>query len=127
MVCRAGRGEEDTMWSELSWWVEEKGRGRNRAVTGSTSGEGRRRLAWRAGNACTVNQLSKYGPCSSSQHTHPLPVQRGWTSTLLPVYLSPLLSHVYYSTLLSVKEEACQVTHILTICVLSAYCLYYSW
>lgn len=36
MVCRVGQGEEDTMCSELSWWVEEQGRGRNRAVTGST-------------------------------------------------------------------------------------------
>lgn len=35
MVCRVGRGEEDMMWSELPWWVEEQERGRNRAVTGS--------------------------------------------------------------------------------------------
>lgn len=32
-VCRPRRGGEDTMWSELSWWVEEQGRGRNRVVT----------------------------------------------------------------------------------------------
>lgn len=107
MVCRAGRGEEDMMWSELSWWVEEQGRGRNRAVTGSTWGGGRRRLVWRAGDACAMNQLSKYGPCSSQQHTHPLPVQSGWTSPLLPVYLSLFLSHVYCSTLLTVLQEAC--------------------
>ncbi len=72
-MCRAGWGEEDTMWNELSWWVEEQGRGRNSAVTGFTlGGGGRRRLAWRAGDACAMNQLSKYGPCSSSQYTHPL-------------------------------------------------------
>lgn len=74
---RAGQGEEDKMWSELSMWVEERRRRRNRAVTGSTWGGGgcRRRLGWRAVDACTMNQLSKYGPCSSSQHTHPLPAQ----------------------------------------------------
>lgn len=116
MVCRAGRGEEDTMWSELSWWVEEQGRGRNGAVPSSTWEGGRRRLAWRAGDACAMNQLSKYGPCCSLQHTHPLPAQSGWTSPLPPVYLLLLLSHVHNYTLLSAMEEACQVkvSHILT-------------
>lgn len=40
MVCRAGWGEEDTMWTELSWWVEEQGRGRNRAVPGEEEAAG---------------------------------------------------------------------------------------
>lgn len=38
IVRRAGPDEEDTMWSELSWWVEEQGRGRSRAVTAFTWG-----------------------------------------------------------------------------------------
>lgn len=33
MVFRVGWGEEDTKWSESSWWVDEQGRGRNRAAT----------------------------------------------------------------------------------------------
>lgn len=122
MVCRAGWGEEDTMWSELFWWVEELGRGRNSAVTGSTlGGGGRRRLAWRAGDACAMNQLSKYGPCFSLQYIHPVLVRSGWTS-LLPVYL--LLSLPYYSTLLTVMEEALPTTQYV---FLSACSLYYRW
>lgn len=98
MVCRAGWGAENTMWSELSWWVDE----RNRVVTEEEEAGG----GWRkAGDACAMNQLSKYGPCSSLQHTHPLPVQSGWTSLLL-VYILLLLTQIYYSTLLTVMEEA---------------------
>lgn len=108
MVCRAGWGEEDTRRG----CVKELGNGRNRAVTGSTlGGGGKRRLVWRAGDACAMNQLSKYGPCSSSQHAHPLPVQSGWTSPpLLPVYLPLLLPHAYHSTLLTMMEESSQVS-----------------
>lgn len=40
MVCRVGQGEEDTKWSEFSWWVDEQGRGRNRAVTEEEAGGG---------------------------------------------------------------------------------------
>lgn len=105
MVGRAG-------WSRVGWgghdveWIILVGGG-----AGERKEQGcdwfhmrrrRRRLAW---DACAMNQLSKYGPCSSSQHTHPFPVQSGWAS-LLPVYLSLLLSHVYYSTLLTVMEES---------------------
>lgn len=88
------------MQSEFSWWVEELGGGRNKAVTGSTQeGGGKRRLAWRVGDACAMNQLSKYGLCSSLQHTHPLPLQSAWILPLLQVHLSLLLSHIYYSNL----------------------------
>lgn len=82
---------------------------------GDCGGGGRRRLAWRAEDAWVMNQLSKYGPCFSSPHTHPLPVQSGQTSLLL-VYLSLSLSHIYCSNLITVMEESPRVnrSHILT-------------
>lgn len=128
MVCWAGWG-----WGrhDVEWIILVCGRVRKREEQGGDwggGGGGRRRLGQRAGDACAMNQLSKYGPCSSSQHTHPLPVQSGWKSL---VHLLFLLAHIYYSTLLTVMEEAPQVnrSHILTAqyVFFSANSLYYRW
>lgn len=91
--------------------VEELGNGRNGALTGSTlGGGGRRRLVWRAGDACAMNQLSKYGPCSSSQHARPLPAQSGWTSPSSSSSSAspPLPRTVYHCTLLETMRECPQ-------------------
>lgn len=82
---------------------------RNEPVSGSTLGLNRRRLARRAGDACTVNQLSKYLPAlHRNTPIHSLHRGRG---ALLPVTLPRTLFHSSLSDRESLSGMSVKYVH----------------